>query len=93
MENEDKKEFPFPNISLKDIEEAAERIKPFVHKTPVMTCETLNKMGNKQFFFKCENFQKVVLGGTNFFRQGLSSCEVLSMECYPFPKTRLRREW
>ena len=38
---------------------AAERIKPYVHRTPVLTSDTLNRLYKTQLFFKCENFQKV----------------------------------
>lgn len=41
------------------IEKTHERIKPFVHKTPVLTCKAINKVVQADIFFKCENFQKV----------------------------------
>lgn len=41
------------------IQQAAERIQPHVHRTPVMTCESLNRMVPARLYFKCENFQKV----------------------------------
>lgn len=44
---------------LKEIREAYERIKPYIHRTPVLTCEALNRMCDAELFFKCENFQKV----------------------------------
>ncbi len=44
---------------LSDIRAAAERIAPFVHRTPVMTCSTLDAICGRKLFFKCENFQKV----------------------------------
>ncbi|CAG2256280.1 SRR [Mytilus edulis] len=40
------------------IYEAHERIKPFVHKTPVYTNTTFNNLIGKEAFFKCENLQK-----------------------------------
>lgn len=43
----------------KEIEQAAERIRPYANRTPVMTCRTLNRMVDAELFFKCENFQKV----------------------------------
>jgi len=46
-------------VTFVEIQEAAERIRPLVHRTPVMTCETLNRLTDKQLFFKCENLQKV----------------------------------
>lgn len=42
-----------------NIAEAAERIAPFVNKTPVLTSEASNKKSEAELFFKCENFQKV----------------------------------
>ena len=43
---------------LTSIRAAHERIRPHVHRTPVMTCATLDRRANKQLFFKCENLQK-----------------------------------
>ncbi|MBN2763269.1 MAG: pyridoxal-phosphate dependent enzyme [Bacteroidales bacterium] len=45
--------------SLSDIRAAHERIKPYIHKTPVLTSDQLNRIFNCELFFKCENFQKV----------------------------------
>jgi len=45
--------------TLADIRAAHSRIKPFVHRTPVMTSSLLNEHFNCELFFKCENFQKV----------------------------------
>jgi len=48
--------------SIPDIEtirRSAQRIKPFINRTPVLTCRSLNQMVNAELFFKCENFQKV----------------------------------
>ena len=42
-----------------DIEQAHERIKPYVHHTPVLTSGSLDELAGCQVFFKCENFQKV----------------------------------
>lgn len=44
---------------LESIREAADRIAPYAHVTPVMTCTTLDEMAGASLFFKCENFQKV----------------------------------
>lgn len=43
---------------LREIEEARDRIKDFVHRTPVLTCQSINRMVGASLFFKCENFQK-----------------------------------
>ena len=42
-----------------DIQVAEERIRPYIHCTPVLTSQRLNSMFGIDFFFKCENFQKV----------------------------------
>ncbi len=43
---------------LDDVRSAAERIEPFAHRTPVLTCRALDRMAGAGLFFKCENFQK-----------------------------------
>jgi threonine dehydratase len=45
--------------TLTGIRAAAERIKPYAHRTPVLTCESLNQKVGAQVFLKCENLQKV----------------------------------
>ncbi len=45
--------------TIDDVRQAAARIKPYAHRTPVLTCASLDHMANAQLFFKCENFQKV----------------------------------
>lgn len=45
--------------TLSDIREAHQRIKPYIHKTPVLTNSALNELTGGRLFFKCENFQKV----------------------------------
>jgi threonine dehydratase len=45
--------------TLNDIRQAAERIKPYVHRTPVLTNQSLNEKVGAQVFLKCENLQKV----------------------------------
>ncbi len=47
------------NITKEQIEQAHERIKPFIHRTPVLTSTTLNNISGATLFFKCENFQKI----------------------------------
>lgn len=44
---------------LKDIQSAYKRIRPFIHRTPVLTSQQLNRIFDCELFFKCENFQKV----------------------------------
>jgi threonine dehydratase len=42
-----------------DVLEAAARIRPHTHVTPVLTSVTMDRMSGASVFFKCENFQKV----------------------------------
>ena len=37
---------------------AADRIRPFVRRTPVHTSGTLDRLAGRQLFFKCENLQR-----------------------------------
>lgn len=56
-------------ISFKEIQDAHNRIQPFIHRTPVLTNSSLNEMTGADLYFKCENFQKVgafkIRGATN----------------------------
>ena len=45
--------------TAEDIRATHEAIRPMIHRTPVLTCESINKMAGAKLFFKCENFQKV----------------------------------
>ena len=44
--------------TFNDVENAQERIKPYIHKTPVLSSIYLNKISGAELYFKCENFQK-----------------------------------
>ena len=45
------------------------RIKPYIHRTPVLTSRLLNDIAGAKLFFKCENFQRMgaykMRGATN----------------------------
>jgi len=41
------------------ISEAAKRIEPYIHRTPVLTCGYFDRKLDSSLYFKCENFQKV----------------------------------
>jgi len=47
------------SVSLNDIQQAATRIKPYAHRTPVFTNQALDQKVGAQVHLKCENFQKV----------------------------------
>ncbi len=42
-----------------DVVEAAARIAPYVHRTPVLTSQTLNELCGAEVYLKAESFQKV----------------------------------
>ena len=44
--------------SLADMLIAHERIKPYIHRTPVLTSSFMDDLTGARLFFKCENFQK-----------------------------------
>lgn len=56
-------------IHQSDIEQAANRIAPYIHVTPIMTNKSINEQYDLDLFFKCENFQKIgafkIRGGMN----------------------------
>ncbi len=58
-----------------DIEQAHERIKPFIHSTPVLTNQFINELAGCEVFFKAENFQKI---GAFKARGGLNAALSLS---------------
>jgi threonine dehydratase len=45
-------------LSPQLIREAAERIKPLAHRTPVMTSRSIDERAGSSVFLKCENFQR-----------------------------------
>ncbi|MEJ2113823.1 MAG: pyridoxal-phosphate dependent enzyme, partial [Flavobacteriaceae bacterium] len=46
-----------------------DRIKPYIHKTPILTSHLIDEMLSAHIYFKCENFQKMgafkMRGATN----------------------------
>jgi threonine dehydratase len=63
--------------NLKDIIEAHERIKPYIHHTPVMSSSSINELAGCEIYFKCENFQKI---GAFKARGGMNAVLSLSKE-------------
>ena len=55
--------------------EAAIRIRPYIHRTPVLTCAAVNLKTDAELYFKCENFQK-----TGAFKARGATNAVLSLE-------------
>jgi threonine dehydratase len=47
------------NYTKEDLLICHEKIKPYIHRTPVLTSQALNEMSGAEIFFKCENFQRM----------------------------------
>jgi threonine dehydratase len=62
---------------LSDIQEAHARIRPYIHWTPVFSSISINEILGAEFYFKCENFQKV---GAFKFRGATNAVLSLSPE-------------
>lgn len=46
-------------MTKQDLLDTMERIRPYIHRTPVLTSKMLNEKSGAQLFFKCENFQRM----------------------------------
>ena len=46
-------------VNYDDVVAAHERIRDRIHRTPVLTSQTLDSMTGRSLFFKCENMQRV----------------------------------
>jgi threonine dehydratase len=64
-------------VTFTDILQAAERIRHYAHRTPVLTNESLNQRVGAQVYLKCENMQKV---GAFKFRGACNAVYSLSDE-------------
>ena len=60
-----------------DIERAHRLIEKYIHRTPVLSSQSINKIVGGELYFKCENFQKV---GAFKFRGACNSVFSLSEE-------------
>ncbi|MCV3273115.1 beta-hydroxyaspartate dehydratase BhcB [Roseobacter sinensis] len=47
-----------PDLTIDHVYAAHDRIKPYIHRTPVLTSSYFNALTGAELFFKCENFQK-----------------------------------
>ena len=50
---------PSPRPSSQEIRDAHTRILPHIHRTPLISNQSINKLVDAELFFKCENMQKV----------------------------------
>lgn len=56
-------------MQKKELLQCHNRIKPFIHRTPILSSKILNELVGANLYFKCENFQKMgaykIRGATN----------------------------
>lgn len=64
-------------VDLGDVLAAAERLVGVVHRTPVVTCATLDRLAGRALFFKCEQWQRV---GAFKFRGATNAVSLLRPE-------------
>ena len=60
-----------------DVVEAHILVEQFAHRTPILTCKSINQITRGKIYFKCENFQKV---GAFKFRGATNAVMSLSDE-------------
>ena len=66
------------SVTLGDIKAAAARILGKVHRTEVRTCDTFNKITEREIFFKCEMWQKTgsfKARGMHCYKQAPDICD------------------
>jgi threonine dehydratase len=64
-----------PLLPRSELEAAWQRIRPHVHRTPVLTSSTFDRLAGGELFFKCENLQRV---GAFKFRGAMNAVSSLS---------------
>jgi len=64
-------------VDLAAVRDAAVRIAPFIHRTPVLSSATLDKLAGRSLYFKCENLQKI---GAFKYRGATNAVQKLSAE-------------
>lgn len=64
-------------VDLDAVRDAARRIAPYAHRTPVLTSRTLDRLAGRALHFKCENLQRV---GAFKFRGACNAVMKLSGE-------------
>lgn len=60
-------------MTKEDLKSCHDRIRPFIHNTPVLTSRLINKLIGAELYFKCENLQRAgaykIRGATNAIMQ------------------------
>ncbi len=60
-------------MNKEDLIKTHQRIKPYIHNTPILTSKLIDEIAGAKLYFKCENFQKMgafkMRGATNAIMQ------------------------
>ncbi len=64
-------------VTIDNVREASQRISPYIHRTPILTSETIDREAGCRVFFKCENLQK---SGSFKIRGAMNAVSQLSRE-------------
>lgn len=60
-------------MNKEDLIKTHQRIKPYIHNTPILTSKLIDEIAGARLYFKCENFQKMgafkMRGATNAIMQ------------------------
>jgi len=60
--------------SIADIQKIHEAITPYIHRTPILTSQSINEIAGAELYFKCENFQKI-----GAFKMRGATCAALAL--------------
>ncbi|MEM6697624.1 MAG: pyridoxal-phosphate dependent enzyme [Bacteroidota bacterium] len=60
--------------TIADIQMVHEAIAPYIHRTPILTSQSINEIAGAELYFKCENFQKV-----GAFKMRGAACAALAL--------------
>lgn len=60
--------------TIEQLQTVHHQIAPYIHRTPILTSQSINIMANANLFFKCENFQKI-----GAFKMRGAACAALAL--------------
>jgi len=63
------------SVTVSDVQAAEKQLLGVIHRTPILTSQSVNERTNSQVFFKCENFQRT---GSFKFRGAYNALSQLS---------------
>ncbi|WP_281989665.1 pyridoxal-phosphate dependent enzyme [Aquimarina aggregata] len=67
-------------MTSQELKQCHDRIKPYIHRTAVLTSSLLNEISGADLFFKCENFQRMGAFKMRGAANGISQLTALQKE-------------